>query len=264
MQTPLFFLNDDSKLLDALRNGNDQALAELFQKNRRPITSLVLRNQGTEDDAEDILQEALVVLWEKSSQRFIRISCKIEYIYLCNSKKHMVEAGEVRDHAGGEIDLAHAVVVDVGDVKDVARWAKRDAQESRERGARRLATVAVVAERAVAGDGVDDAARADAAHAVVVGVRDVHGAVCGNRHAVGRAQRGRDRGATVTGEAPYAVAGNGRHVGRERRRCDVDRRRADQSEKQEHGDYRNPQSSSCASSHALPPVGGVSRVVCKE
>jgi DNA-directed RNA polymerase specialized sigma24 family protein len=65
MPTPLFFLNDDLKLLDALRNGNDQALAELFHKNRRSITSLVLKNHGSEDDAEDILQEALVVLWEK-------------------------------------------------------------------------------------------------------------------------------------------------------------------------------------------------------
>ena len=45
-KTPLFFLNDDSKLLNALRKGNDQALAELFQKNHRHITSLVVRNHG--------------------------------------------------------------------------------------------------------------------------------------------------------------------------------------------------------------------------
>jgi RNA polymerase sigma factor (sigma-70 family) len=82
MKTPLFFLNDDSKLLDALRNGNDQALAELFQKNRRPITSLVVRNQGTEDDAEDILQEALVVLWENIQSGLFQYQAKLStYIY---------------------------------------------------------------------------------------------------------------------------------------------------------------------------------------
>jgi RNA polymerase sigma factor (sigma-70 family) len=82
MQTPLFFLNDDSKLLDALRNGNDQVLAELFQKNRRPITSLVLRNQGTEDDAEDILQEALIVLWEKIRSGSFEYQAQLStYIY---------------------------------------------------------------------------------------------------------------------------------------------------------------------------------------
>ncbi len=65
MRTPLFFLNDDSKVLDALRNGNEDALAELFTRNRSAITALVVRNQGDEDDAEDVLQEALVVLWER-------------------------------------------------------------------------------------------------------------------------------------------------------------------------------------------------------
>lgn len=65
MQTPVLFLNEDSKLLDALRNGEESALVELFHKNRRPIASLVIRSHGTEDDVEDVLQEALVVLWER-------------------------------------------------------------------------------------------------------------------------------------------------------------------------------------------------------
>lgn len=65
MRTPLFFLNEDSKVLDALRNGDEDALAELFFRNRSAITALVVRNRGDEDDAEDVLQEALVVLWER-------------------------------------------------------------------------------------------------------------------------------------------------------------------------------------------------------
>jgi RNA polymerase sigma factor (sigma-70 family) len=82
MQKSLFFLNDDAKLLDALRNGNEQALADLFRKNRRPITSLVLGNQGTEDDAEDILQEALVVLWENTRNGSFEYQAKLStYIY---------------------------------------------------------------------------------------------------------------------------------------------------------------------------------------
>jgi DNA-directed RNA polymerase specialized sigma24 family protein len=29
------------------------------------VTAFVLRNSGTQDDAEDMLQEALVILWER-------------------------------------------------------------------------------------------------------------------------------------------------------------------------------------------------------
>jgi RNA polymerase sigma factor (sigma-70 family) len=65
MRAPLLFFNEDSKLLDALRNGDDEALVELYEKNRRAVSSLVGRNQGTEDDIEDVLQEAIIVLWER-------------------------------------------------------------------------------------------------------------------------------------------------------------------------------------------------------
>jgi len=172
---------------------------------------------------------------------------------------HPADAGEIADHAGAEIHPAHAVVVDVGDVEDVAGGAQRDAEESGERGARRRPTVTVVAERAVASDGRDDPVRADPAHAVVVGVRDVHRAVGGDRHPAGRTQPGRSRGAAIAGGARGAGAGDRRHVSRERRRGDIDRHRADQSEKHEQGDYRNPPLSSCAGPHPLPPVSGVSR-----
>lgn len=82
MQTPLFFLNDDVKLLDGLKNGDDSALEELFQKNYRPIASLVTRNHGTEDDVEDVLQEALVVLWERVHNDSFEYQAKLStFIY---------------------------------------------------------------------------------------------------------------------------------------------------------------------------------------
>ena len=82
MQTPFFFLNNDSKLLDAIRNGDEEALVELFRQNRRPITSLVTRNQGSEDDAEDVLQEAMVVLWERVRSRSFEYQAKLStFIY---------------------------------------------------------------------------------------------------------------------------------------------------------------------------------------
>ena len=82
MQTPFFFLNNDSKLLDALRNGDEEALVELFRQNRRPITSLVTRNQGSEDDAEDVLQEAVVVLWQRVRSGSFEYQAKLStFIY---------------------------------------------------------------------------------------------------------------------------------------------------------------------------------------
>jgi RNA polymerase sigma factor (sigma-70 family) len=65
MGSPLLFLNSDARILDGIRCGDESALASLYQANRRPITSLVMRNNGTADDADDVLQESLITLWER-------------------------------------------------------------------------------------------------------------------------------------------------------------------------------------------------------
>jgi RNA polymerase sigma factor (sigma-70 family) len=59
------FLHEDARLFNRIREGDEQALVDLFEKNRRPVTALVTRNNGSPDDAEDILQEALIILWER-------------------------------------------------------------------------------------------------------------------------------------------------------------------------------------------------------
>jgi RNA polymerase sigma factor (sigma-70 family) len=105
MQTPLFFFNEDSKLLDALRNGDDSGLEELFHKNRRSITSLVMRNNGTQDDAEDVLQESLIVLWERIRKGTFEYQAKLStFIYatakniwfrkLARTRREFPSAGE--------------------------------------------------------------------------------------------------------------------------------------------------------------------------
>ena len=65
MGSSLFFLNTDAKILDLMRRGNEEALVMLYESNRRSVFAYVTRNSGTENDAEDMLQEALVVLWER-------------------------------------------------------------------------------------------------------------------------------------------------------------------------------------------------------
>jgi RNA polymerase sigma factor (sigma-70 family) len=37
----------------------------LYRDNNRAVTSFILRNNGTPEDADDLLQEAVVILWEK-------------------------------------------------------------------------------------------------------------------------------------------------------------------------------------------------------
>ncbi len=65
MSPRLFFLNDDARILDMIWRGDERALVVLYEANRKMVASFVARNNGTHDDYEDLLQEALVVLWER-------------------------------------------------------------------------------------------------------------------------------------------------------------------------------------------------------
>ena len=66
MNSSLLFLNSDAKILDLIRKGDDEeSLTVLYKANRRPVVSYVMKNSGTSDDGDDVLQEAVVVLWEK-------------------------------------------------------------------------------------------------------------------------------------------------------------------------------------------------------
>ncbi len=69
MSSSLFFLNDDARILEQIRKGDEEALVKLYRMNERQVTAYVMRNSGTRDDAEDMLQEAVVVLWERVKNR---------------------------------------------------------------------------------------------------------------------------------------------------------------------------------------------------
>jgi RNA polymerase sigma factor (sigma-70 family) len=59
------FLHEDARILDGIRRGDDEALVTLYRLCDGPVRRYVTANNGTQDDADDMLQEALVILWER-------------------------------------------------------------------------------------------------------------------------------------------------------------------------------------------------------
>jgi RNA polymerase sigma factor (sigma-70 family) len=82
MKASLFFLTDDAKILDLVRQGDEEALVRLYEVNRKPIFNFILHNHGTSDDAEDLLQEAVIILWERVRAGRYRHEAKLStFIY---------------------------------------------------------------------------------------------------------------------------------------------------------------------------------------
>jgi RNA polymerase sigma factor (sigma-70 family) len=86
MAAPLLFLNPDARILDLIRSGDEEALVRLYESNRRSVTALVTRNRGTIDDANDVLQEALVILWERVRQGRYEARAKLSTFVYATAK----------------------------------------------------------------------------------------------------------------------------------------------------------------------------------
>lgn len=70
--------NNEKLLLQGLARNDKKAVESLYRDNYNMIQALVINNSGTAEDAKDIFQEALIVLYEKSLSGPFELNCQIK------------------------------------------------------------------------------------------------------------------------------------------------------------------------------------------
>ena len=72
----------EQELLKGLANNDKNAIEVIYRENYGPIQSFIINNNGSADEARDIFQEAIIVLYEKSKLTKFILSCQIKtYLY---------------------------------------------------------------------------------------------------------------------------------------------------------------------------------------
>jgi RNA polymerase sigma factor (sigma-70 family) len=72
----------DSECIEGLRLGNDAVIQSVYKKNYPVIMRMVLANSGTEQEARDIFQEAVLVLYHHVQKPQFALSCALQtYLY---------------------------------------------------------------------------------------------------------------------------------------------------------------------------------------
>ncbi len=121
MGSSFLFLDSDRRILDLIRKGDEQALVVLYNSNRKAIVSFVTRNNGSYDDAEDMLQEALMVLWERVRSGRFEYAAKLNtFIYgvvknmwsrqLARKRKEMPTSVDPDMNPGGEVSVLDELI----------------------------------------------------------------------------------------------------------------------------------------------------------
>ena len=72
----------EQQLLKGLALSDKISIEKIYRENYSAIQSFVLNNNGSVDDARDIFQEAMVVLFEKSKSDTFSLNCQLKtFIY---------------------------------------------------------------------------------------------------------------------------------------------------------------------------------------
>ena len=69
-------------LLKGLAENDKRAIEAIYRENYTAIQSFIIKNSGYPDDARDIFQEAMIVLFEKVTSGSFELTCQIKtYLY---------------------------------------------------------------------------------------------------------------------------------------------------------------------------------------
>ena len=76
------FEMNEKDLFERIQNGDEKALEVIYKKYYRMMIKLVITNSGTEEEARDVYQDALVVFWQKARSGNLVLTSKMStFIY---------------------------------------------------------------------------------------------------------------------------------------------------------------------------------------
>ncbi|MDX5321780.1 MAG: RNA polymerase sigma factor [Bacteroidota bacterium] len=82
----------DETLLAEIRKGNREALNQLYEANYAVVKGYILKNNGSPDDVEDVLQDAVIAVWQKASKPDFELTAKLSTFLFAIAKNLWLKA----------------------------------------------------------------------------------------------------------------------------------------------------------------------------
>ena len=109
----------DEELLTGLANGSDDALTQLYRRYFPMVLHLITTNNGSEDDAKDIYQETLVVLYEKVRAGSFDLHSQLKtYIYAVGRRLWLKQLAQKSRYMVRDVDIDVTDATAAGQISD--------------------------------------------------------------------------------------------------------------------------------------------------
>jgi RNA polymerase sigma factor (sigma-70 family) len=116
-------LEEEKLLLKGLAANDKQAIETIYRDNYAMIQAFILNNSGSHDDARDIFQEAMIVLFEKARTETFELSSQLKtYIYSVCRRLWLKKLNQMNRYSGRLDNMEETIPVD----EDMELHEKRD------------------------------------------------------------------------------------------------------------------------------------------
>ena len=116
-------LEEEKLLLKGLAANDKQAIETIYRENYAMIQAFILNNSGSHDDARDIFQEAMIVLFEKALTETFELSSQLKtYIYSVCRRLWLKKLNQMNRYNGHLDNIEETIPVD----EDMELHEKRD------------------------------------------------------------------------------------------------------------------------------------------
>jgi len=120
-------IEQESLLLKGLAENDKAAIEAIYRENYATIQGFILNNNGSVDDARDIFQEAMIVLYEKAVSTSFELNCQIRtYLYSVCKRLWLKRLHQLKRYNGQVETLEETVPVE----EEIENHEKRDTDYS--------------------------------------------------------------------------------------------------------------------------------------
>ncbi len=106
---------DDKEIIEGMRKGDNDAISYIYKSFYPSISHLVLNNNGTEEEAQDIFQEAVMVLYDKITHNNFELSSKLSTFLYAICRRLWLKSLNKKGNSYSITDNENLEIPDVSD-----------------------------------------------------------------------------------------------------------------------------------------------------
>ena len=102
--------DQENALLNGLADNDTDAIETIYRDNYPAIKGFIIKNNGYPDDARDIFQEAMIVLFEKAKSDSFVLSCRLQTYLYSVCRRLWLKKLQQQNRFNPSVELNHEIV----------------------------------------------------------------------------------------------------------------------------------------------------------